>query len=572
MKRTTIGLLLTLALIAVACGPAQTQPPAAATSAPAPAIATSPAVAPTAAPAAQIPAPTTAPAAPKPTKGGTFTEASFGEAVSLQPLITQDTSSSGYQGNLYAGLWRYNPETLDFEGVLYDGKPELSADGKTLTWKLKKNLKWSDGTPITSKDIIFTWQKMMDTAVKYPYRQLKQNAFTDVSAPDDYTVVYTLKTPGFCPAINDSGMPGPLPKHIYEKLDINQNDYDKKPTVFSGLYFFKEWMKDDHATFSPPNPGFPRGEAYINADTVRIVKDNTVATQMFKTQEVDVVGPNAIDFDEVSKLPFAQAFRYYSASASWVYIGFNVRQPILQDKRVRQAITSALNRDEMIKTIRLGYAKPQYSTYASSSWAYTDDLPKWPYDPAKAKQLLKDAGWTPGADGILQKDGKPFKVRLFYNAGNNEREKIAIISQQFLKEVGIQAEVISEEWNAYLNRVNTTRDLDMYIIGWSAGIEPNGFGNIWKSDGGQNATGYNNPEIDKLYNEAANVPGCKLEDRKKVYAKIQQILAEDQPYVFLWTNENLVVYNKRILNLNPKSRVGPTASWETIWINPSATK
>lgn len=532
---TVIGLVLLL--IVAACAPQQQPAPAG-----------------TQAPSGQQQPPPGQPA--QPIKGGTFTDASFADAATMQPLLSQDTASSAYINRVYAGLTRLDPQTLDVVGDMYEGKGELSADGSTLTWHLRKGLMWSDGTPITTQDIIFTWQKMMDPNVKFPYRKLYQDAFSDVSAPDDYTVVYKLTKPGFCPALNSSGLVAPIPKHVFEKLDVNQNDLNNKPGVTDGLWSLKDWQKDDHATFNPAYKGYVRGEASLDTYQFRIVKDNTVNTQLFKTQEVDLAQPDPVDWDEIKALPFANTYTYYPTSgASWTYIGFNLRNPILGDKVVRQAISTAINKQEMIDKIRLGHAKQQYSVFSASSWAYTADVPKFDFDSAKAKQMLKDAGYTPGADGILQKDGKVLKFRLHYNAGNKQREQIATISQQYLKDVGIAVDVIPEEWTAYLKRIGESRDFDMFVLGWSTGVEPNGSANIWKSDGGQNDPGYKNPEIDKLFDQAATVAGCKQDDRKKVYEQIQKIIAEDQPYVFLYTSEALVAVNKRV-QVNPVTALG----------------
>lgn len=487
------------------------------------------------------------PADTKPTRGGIVKDASFGDGVSLNPLLTNDSASTNYQSYLWAGLTKRDPDTYEVVGDLYETKPTLSADGKTLTWKLRKGVKWSDGKPITAGDIEFTWQKLIDPKTKFPALSFYTDSFTDVKAIDDVTVQYTLKTPGFCPALGNSGLPGPLPKSLYENGDITANPENIKPSVTSGVWKFKEWQKDDHFSVSPAYADYVDGQAFADGYTFRVVKDSTVATQLFKTQDIDFATPDPVDWDEIIKLPFVQPYTYYSPSAAWTFIGFNLRHPFLADKKVRQAITTAIDKDAMIKNIRLGHAKAQYSNITSASWAYTDDVPKFPYDPAKAKQLLKDAGWTPGSDGILQKDGKPFKIRLFYNAGNKQREQIATISQQNLKDVGIQADIVSEEFNAYLERVRAGKDVEMFILGWTGGAgEPNGTGAIWKTGGSQNFPGYANAEVDKLYDQAASVPGCSQADRKPLYVQIQKLIAEDQPYVFLYTNESLLAVNKRV--------------------------
>jgi peptide/nickel transport system substrate-binding protein len=380
------------------------------------------------------------------------------------------------------------------------------------------------------------------------------NSFTDVKATDDKTVVYTLKQPGFCPAVLNSGLPGPIPKHVFETLDINQNDQNLKPSVISGLFFVKEWVKDDHATFSPAYKDYVRGQANLDTYNYRIVKDNTVQTQMFKTQEVDFAAPDPVDWEEISKLPHAQTFRYYSPAASWTYIGYNLKHPVLGDKKVRQAIAHAVNVKEMVDKIRLGFAKQQFSNITPSSWAYSDDVPKFEYNMDKAKAMLKEAGLTL-VNGKLQKDGKDIAFRLHYNAGNKQREQIAIITQQALKDLGMEAEVIAEEWNAYLTRVQKSKDFDMFVLGWSGGTDPYSTGPIWQSTGSQNYGGYANADVDKWYDEAAVVKGCAQADRKAIYAKIQKQIAEDQPYLFLYTNETLLAVNKRV-QVNQISKTG----------------
>lgn len=571
MKKTIFALaMIAVLVLIVACAaptPEPTKappppPPPASSSSAAPAASSSSSVAPT-----KPPAPT---ATTGPQRGGTFIDASFADAVSFNQLLTSDNASTNYQALIWSPLTRIDPKTLAIVGVMYEGEPQVSADGAKLTWKLRQGLKWTDGTPITSKDVIFTWEKMMDEKVKFIYRKTYQDSFKEVKALDDYTVEYTLVTPGYCPSIVNSGLVSPLPKHIFEKLDINTADINTKPVVTSGYYKFKEWQKDDHFTAAPGYEGFVRGQPLLDSYTYRIVKDNTVQTQLFKTQDVDYATPDPADWDELSKLPHAQPVRFYSATgASWTYIGMNLRNPLLADVAVRQAISHAVNRKELVDKIRLGAAKAQFSMLPSSSWAAADekDLPQYAFDLAKANKILDDAGYKKGADGVRAKDGKQLKFRLEYNAGNKQREQISLITQQYLKDIGIATEVNAVEWNAYLDKVNKTYDMDLYVLGWVGGYDPSSTKNIWASTGGQNSTGYKNTKVDELFTKAETVPGCKQADRKALYVEIQKIIANDAPYVFLYTNENLYVYNKRV-NINQLTGVGVTYNIEQLSINP----
>jgi len=487
-------------------------------------------------------------------KGGTLNFAGIADAKSMMPLITSDSASSAYQDRHWdLPLLRRNPDSLEFETKYGAAEAyQISPDGLTYTFKLKNNLQWSDGKPVTAQDWTFTFQKMMDPKVDYPYRN-NYRTVESVTAPDDKTLAFKFTEP-FCPAV-ERALFTPIPKHIYESLDINDNPQNQKPTVGSGPWLFKEWVKDSHAIFTA-NDKFFLGRPNLDQVVYRVVADANVVTAMLKAGEVDQGGIQAADWEEMKRVPNLQLFDYYSASPSWVYVGFNLKSDFFTDVRVRQAFTHATNRQLMTERIRFGHARPLHSTYAPGSWAYTDDVPKFNFDVAKSKQLLDQAGWTVGAGGTRQKDGKQFKIRIFYNAGNKEREQVATVMQQNLKDVGVEVEVISEEWNAYLNRVQKTKDAEMWVLGWSASIEPWSFhNNIWQSQGGQNDAGYSNARVDELVAAGAYQPGCKQEDRKKVYAEVQKIVANDQPYMFLWESKSLQAVSSRI-QPNPLSKTG----------------
>jgi peptide/nickel transport system substrate-binding protein len=527
--------------VAVACGPAQGQPSSPGTGTGQPGQGQ----------------------AGQPVKGGTLTIGTFSDGATMQPLLSQDTSSGAYIANHYnAPLWRRNEETLEIDPKYGTAESyQVSPDGMTLTFKLKPNLQWSDGRPITAQDYKFTFDKMMDPQVDFPYRN-NYRQFEGVSAPDDKTVAVRLKE-SFCPALDYTAFE-PIPKHVFENVDLNDNPFNQKPTVGSGPWLLQDWRKDSEAVFVA-NDKFYLGRPNLDRYVYRVVKDATVAYSMLKTGEVDQASIQAIDWDEAKRQQNLQLFNYYPASASWVYIGYNMRHEMLKDVRVRQALAHAMDRKKFIDAIRLGHAKPINSVYASASWAFSDDVPKYEFEVTKAKQLLDAAGWrAPAGDpnGTRVKDGKPMKMRIFYNAGNKEREQLATIAQQYAKAVGVELEVIAEEWNAYLNRVNKTRDMEMYVLGWSAGIEPHGSQNIWVTDGGQNATGFSNPQVDELYPKAAAVPGCSQADRKKLYAEIQKLVAADPPYIFMWENEVLSGLNNRLV-ANKLSKLGYAyRAWE----------
>ena len=531
MLARLLAAVLSLLLLAACQAPA---PPAPA----APAPPTSPAAA---APASQA---TAAPAAQGVVKGGTFVDSQNSDAKTMQPLLAQDTGSQAFIGLQYdASLLRTDPRTLDpvpFAAASYT----ISDDKLSITYTLRDDLFWSDGQRITSADYKFTWDKMMDEKVNFPFRKLYEDYFESLTAPDARTLVFRLKEV-FAPALLYSAIDA-IPKHVFENLDINDNPENTNPTVGSGPFLLKQWRKDEFAEFAA-NDRFFMGRPNLDRYIIKIIPDTTVEYSQFKTQEIDAVTVQPPDWDEAQKLPFAQPLNYYSANASWSYIAMNLRNSVLADKQVRYAITSALDRGAMIQAIRLGHARPLDGPYASASWAYEPNVFKLPYDPAHAGQLLDQAGWTMNAStGVREKGGQPLKLRLHYGPpGSKQREQTATIAQQQLKQVGIDVEIFPEDFNAFVDRVSKTHDFDLTVAAWSAGIEPHASRNIWTSDGGQNETGFNDPEVDRLYDQAIRV--YNQADRKPFYGQIQKIIAEAPPYVFLWENESLAAINNRLV-------------------------
>jgi peptide/nickel transport system substrate-binding protein len=498
------------------------------------------AVAPTAAPTAA-----STPAASAPKKGGTYIDVSFGDAVTMQPLLAQDSASSDRIGIMYAGLLTQDKK-LDYQPDLATSY-KVSDDKLSISFEMKDNVLWSDGQPITVDDVKFSWDKMLDPKTQYPYQSL-YDYFTGLEVTGPRTLTFKLKEV-FAPALNyASGVPI-IPKHIYEKLDINDNPENTKPTVVSGPYMFKEWVKDDHATFVA-NEKYYAGRPNLDSVIFRVVKDATVSYAMLKTGEADSSGIQPPDYQEALTNKIFDTYRYYYFAASWDYVAFNLKNPIFADKRVRQALSMALDKQKMIDKIQLGFAKPQYSIYPANSPVFTADVPKFDFDVAKAKSMLDDAGWKAGADGIRVKDGKRLSFRMHFNAGNKRREQIATVAQQYWKDVGVDLSVNQEEWGAFLKRVQETKDFDTIVLGWVGGYEPHGQSNIWSTGQPQNYIGYSNPQIDDLFKKGVTI-SYDMKERLPIYVQIQKILAEDQAYIVLWTNESIVGVNKRLKGIDP---------------------
>jgi peptide/nickel transport system substrate-binding protein len=551
MRNIIIGSLLTIALVLLAaCAqapaapaqPAATQAPAA-TQVPSSGQATQP--------ASQA-----APPVAGAVKGGDFKEVNISDAKSFQPYLTVDGTSASYQGNVYAsGLWTYDPKTLEPTPSMAESW-DVSPDGQTFTFHLRKDLKWSDGTPLTARDFEWTYQQASNPANKFPYLDNLKD-IVSYKALDDYTIEAVMGT-ATCTGLAVADAVAPLPKHIWEKLDWSdptKNPEIQNPTVVSGAYKLQEWRRDDHATFAR-NDLYFRGVPYLNTDTVRIVPNTSVQFQMLKSGEIDYAPVTASDYAEAKKVDILQEYNWDPAAARYTFLGFNLRRPFLQDVEVRHALSYAIPRQAIADKVFNGLAKPTFSDIAPSSWAYNPDVPKYDYDMDTAKATLANAGYKLDANGkLLDKSGAPVTLKIYFNQGNNQREQIVTIAQQQFKQLGMDATVTGLEFQAYLDFLSKPPfDYDMWIGGWSTTIDPYFGYQIWAESSipDLNSGAYVNKQVEALFDQA-NRPPCDTASRKKVFQQIQQAISTDSPYIFLAYSVGYAFLNKRVIPNDPTS-------------------
>jgi len=485
----------------------------------------------------------------------TFTDASTADAVSFHPYLTTDTASSSYQGLVYAGgLMRRNPDTLALEPDMAREMPAISEDGRTFTFRLRDDLKWSDGTPLTADDFKWTYDKAMDPANGFPYRE--QFSFIEsYEAPDPLTIRVTVKE-RFAPALEGVDFVTPLPRHIWANLDWSDPEKNPEimhPSVASGPFKLKEWVRDQYAIFEA-NETYHRGKPKIDTYVVRIVPDQTVAFELLKKGEVDTADVGFADYQALKQLDNVNVYEWWPAAGNWSYVGFNLRKPALQDVHLRHALAYAVDRQALIDGVMQGLAQPLYSAYPSTSWAYNPDVPRYDFNLEQAKQELQAAGYEIGSDGLARKDGQPLTLRLLFGPNTSrERERIATILQNNWRQIGVQVEIQGLEWATFLDTIQKPPfDWDLVIGGWASTLDPHWMVQIWSQQGipELNMVNYVNPQIEDLFKQGA-IPFDQAE-RKPYYDQIQRILAEDSPYIFLFFSKTFTGVNKRVVVNEPK--------------------
>jgi len=494
------------------------------------------------------PAPVIAASSAAPATGDSLVEGTIGEASTLIPLLATDSASHAVAGQIYNGLVKYD-KNLNIVGDLAESF-DISRDGLTITFHLRRGVKWHDGAPLTARDVLYTYQVTIDpktpTAYAEDFKQVKS-----IAAPDSYTIRVTYDSP-FAPALASWGV-SILPAHLLEGKDITTSPLARKP-VGTGPYRFKEWVSGQKIVLEA-NSDYFEGRPYIDRFIYRIIPDSSTMYMELKAGTIDLMTLTPVQYArQTAAKSFTSRFnKYRYPSSSYLYIGYNLRHPLFGDKRIRQAMTAAINKDELIQGVLFGMGQRSVGPIVPGRWAYNPAVKDIGYDPKRAAELLADAGWKEkNNDGILVKDGKPFKFTILTNQGNQQRLMTAQIIQQRLRLVGIDVKIRVVEWAAFLKEFVNKGNFEVVLLAWSISQDPDMY-DIWHSSknkpGELNFIGFNNPEVDRLLIEGRST--FEIEKRKKAYFRIQEILADEQPYTFLYVPDALPVVSARIRGVEP---------------------
>lgn len=483
-----------------------------------------------------------------PRSGGSLTRTIIAtDAKSFHPYLTTDTASADYQGYVYGGgsLTKYDPKSLN---LVPQGAANwtISDDKKTYTFALR-DMQWSDGTPVTSDDYVWTYQQAKKPENQYPYAE-NLNVIASYVARDPRTLVVTM-TDALVVGLEGADGIVPLPSKTWQKYDWKdpvKNPEIDAPTAGNGMWKLKEWKRDDHATFLA-NERYYDGRPYIDAMTVRAFGTPELAYQALVAGQVDYSTFQPSEYKKAKGLSNVSVYEWYAAAGSWVYVGFNLRRPALQDINVRRAIAYACDRKAMIETALFGLGKPIYANYPQESWVYNPNVEHYDFNLSKSSALLKQAGYTLNSSKKLVKDGKPLTLKIVYPTSSKPRQDIATILQQQFGDLGINITVQGLEFQAYLAVVQTPPfDWDMQLGGWSATIEPHWQYQIWSEQSipDLNSGAYINKQVEQLYQQGARE--FDREKRKQIYGQIQSILANDVPYAFLYEALDYAGMNKKV--------------------------
>jgi peptide/nickel transport system substrate-binding protein len=577
-KKIGFSIMLIVVLLASACAKATptTTPTTAATIAPTTAPAAAPTVVPMTAPTATV-APTAVPTAATPQKATfIFTQ----EFDSLNPLYTSMYFSQITQQIWNCWAWDFDdqnqPHAVLVKEIPSTDNGDLSADGKTITLKLRDDIVWSDGQPITADDFIFTWQMYVDpkntVASTHPY-----DLIDSVTAPDAHTVVTTFKAP--FSAWLGSLWKGLLPKHIVEPMyqkdgNLNNADYNRNPTVGCGPYVFDKWESGSYAHFIA-NQNYWGAKPKISEITIRFVPDD--AAQIAALKSGDGLLGTFFAYSDIPDLQKAgiQVIGVKSGYNEGIYFYLDPKKghPALQDVRVRQAIAMAIDRQKLTHDLLLGLTQP-----AATDWdntPYVDpSLKPYPFDPTQANQLLDDAGWKVGADGVREKNG--VKLELKYGTTTREiRQDTQAVVQQQLMAVGIKVDLFNYDSDTFFNGFDkqgpaASGQLDMYEFSQTSGSFPDPDIAEWlcnqiptnDSPTGSNWSAVCDKDLDALFQQETTQ--MDFAQRQQTFYQITKMIFDKAYWIGLWQDPDQWGISSKLKNVKI-SGVTPfynIAEWE----------
>jgi peptide/nickel transport system substrate-binding protein len=463
------------------------------------------------------------------------------DAKRLLPLLASDSASGDISGRIFNGLTKYDKD-IKITGDLAESW-DISNGGLEIIFHLKKGVKWHDGIEFTADDVVFTYNTVINPKIPTPYGS-NYGPVKKVEALDRYRVKVTYSEP-YAPALESWGM-GIIPKHILDGQDVADVKFNRNP-IGTGPYKLKEWVTGQKIVleaFDDYFEGRPKIDKYI----ARVIPDPATTFLELKFGGIDFMGLTPPQYklqsDKAVFKKYFQKFRY--PAFGYTYLGYNLLDPRFADKRVRLAITHAINKQDIIDGVLLGYGTPCTGPFPPESWAYNPEVKGPEYNPEKAKRLLQEAGWTMGNDGVLYKDGKPLRFTVLINQGNEVRSKTAQIIRENLKKVGIDMDIKVLEWQAMLHDFIDKKQFEAIIMGWGLSRDPDIY-DIWHSskikEGEFNFISYKNEEVDRLLIEGRST--FDYEKRKKIYNRVHVILSGDQPVTFLFVPDALPVIHKR---------------------------
>jgi peptide/nickel transport system substrate-binding protein len=519
----------------------------------------------------------------KPVTGDWLVIHNLSDPEQLNPLTSNDAAASSLLQYIFQSLLTLDPKTLELQPLIAAARPTISQDKLTYTFSLRRDVHFQDGRQLTGADVLFSIKAIKHPLVNAPFLRVYFNSVVDARLLDDFTLEFKINEPYF---LNESVLGGIdiLPRHYYDPENLLKDvtvpelsgpidrlpprakafadqfnkSYARNP-MGSGPYKFTSWKTGREIELERDDNYWGYGkegvdQPYIDRHRYRIINNMDAALVTLKSGSLDEMSLTPIQHVRgTSSDRFKRDFQKYEYFApNYSYIGWNNNHRIFRDKATRKAMTLFTNREQMIKAILFGLGEVVEGPIYFFRPEYDKSLPRYPFDPKKGLELLRQAGWSDtDGDGILDKviDGEkiPFRFELKINSGNTTRKSVALVLQDELRKHGIDVSVREIDWTIFLGDVKA-RKFDAVILGWSMSVsEPDAY-QVWHSsqaaNQGSNHISYKNARVDQILETYRR----EFDPQKRIelYREFQRILSDEQPYTFLFVGKSVMAAQRRI--------------------------
>ena len=504
--------------------------------------------------------------------GGTLTTAFSAEPPGFNPLTVQEASASAIYALCSASLaerdWA-KPE--EFKPLMAESW-EISPDRLTYRVKLRRGILWQAYTdpesgkriapvPVTAHDFKFTIDVIRDPQVNCEALRVYWQDLLEVQAVNDYELLFRWKKPYYGSLASTLGL-FPLPRHFYMpdgKFDGKRFNLDHKRNrmiVGCGPYMLSgEWQKGKPLLLerNPTYFGIRLGIApALKYRKIEIIQHPNTRFQALLGNKLDMLGLTPEQWEKRCNIPeftTGRIKRHRYAGDGYTYIGYNQRLHCFADRKTRQALTMLIDRQKIMDDLLYGCGKLINSPFMPGSIYADPKLPVYPYDPARAKKLLAEAGWRDNdGDGILERDGKPFVFTMLQISGSTMQLRMLPVIKESFAAAGIDMRLQTVEWSVYLERLNQ-RKFDACCLGWTGSIDPDPYQIFHSSQiaNGHNFIGYRNEALDRAIEELRRE--FDMKKRIALTRKIEKYLYDDQPYTFLFSGDNLIAVSGDLQNV-----------------------
>ncbi|HXU44235.1 MAG TPA: ABC transporter substrate-binding protein [Thermoanaerobaculia bacterium] len=511
----------------------------------------------------------------KPRQGGTVAIGWQADIAGVNELILP--SANNTNDVLFRVFDHLIEEQPDFTEHPPTMKPQLatswefSDDRKTVTVHLQPKAVWTDGVPLTADDVRFTWQAQTSPDISWSDTSAKQFV-TDVEVVDAHTVRFHFSR-SYAKQLLDLNEGLILPKHAWGQIPFakwrQSGDWFREHLVSSGPFKIASWKPQQEIVLARNERYYEPGVPRLDRAVLRIVSEAPSQLAQMQNGELqfatNVQPADALRIQADPKLELrAIPFRTY------VGVAWNNRSPLFSDARVRRALTLAIDRHRIVDTLWGPYAKVAVSPILSFIWAHDKTIQPLPYDPAQAKKLLEESGFRDrDGDGVLDREGRPFRFELLTNSGNQQRVDAGVMIQDQLKQVGVAVVPRVVEFNALAAQLDGgTFDAVTIGLGMDTSLDLTTAFDSRAIQDGNNFARYAHPEMDRLLATAASQPD--IDKTVPILHRIEALVQRDQPWTYLWESQRLMAINRRVHDVQPSPAfvLFNLRSW---WVEPAGT-